>query len=211
VTQTPVDLRALHSVRKGRVEFVDVPALNYLMLEGTGDTDSPAFAAAIRVLYSVSYAAQFLARRAGAAAQPVMPIEALWWVDDPACGDLLATVALGVADLGPLGRGAWKWRAMISQPEPVDESVVHRAIAHAARREIPEFDRVQFERWEEGRAAQILHVGPYTRERATIAALHDAIDEVGLRPRGRHHQIYLTDPQRTAPSRLRTLLRQPVG
>lgn len=211
MTQTPVDLRALHSGRKGHVEFVDVPPSGYLMVDGAGDTDDPAFLAAARALRSVSYAVQFLVRRAGGTARRVMPLEALWWVDDPARGDLLATLALGVAGLGEGFRSSWRWRAMISQPGPVDEALVRRAVEQVARRGVPDLDRLRFERWEEGRAAQILHLGPYPGDGPTIAALHQAIEEAGLQPRGRHHQIYLTDPLRTAPSRLRTLLRQPVA
>jgi hypothetical protein len=210
MTQTPVEARALPGLRKGRVEFLDVPAQNYLVLDGEGDTDDPPFAAASRALHSVSFAAQFLVRQGGAAAPRVMSLEALWWTDDPAQGDLVAAVALGVADLGRGTRATLRWRAMIGQPEPVDAAIVRRAVDQVARREIPDLDKVRFERWEEGRVAQVLHLGPGAGDGPSVAALHHAIEESGHRPRGRHHQIYLTDPLRTAPSRLRTLLRQPV-
>jgi hypothetical protein len=222
VTETSVDLRSLYGGRRGRVQFVDVPPLNYLLVAGEGDPSGSAFTDAVRALYIVSYRAHLKVKRERGDAAKVMPVEALWWAEDPIHRDLLAAVALGFADFADSAhsgrsadsasshRGTWRWQAMIVQPEPVDEDVVAQAITEAGAKGLPALDRLRFERWHEGRAAQLLHVGPYAGEGRAIIALHDAIEAAGCRPRGRHHEIYLSDPRRTAPENVRTLLRHPV-
>jgi hypothetical protein len=109
-----------------------------------------------------------------------------------------------------LARSGTAWRALMVQPPPVDAAVVAEALERAHRRPPPALDRVRLERWEEGRSAQLLHVGPYASENPSIDLLHREIAELGLRPYGRHHEIYLDDPRRSRPERLRTILRQPV-
>jgi len=92
-----------------------------------------------------------------------------------------------------------------------DRRIGHRPSGRAvAQKDLPTLDEVRFESWKEGRSAQVLHVGPYVEEAPTIALLHDTIDSAGWRPRGRHHEIYLSDARRSAPERLRTILRHPV-
>jgi len=108
-------------------------------------------------------------------------------------------------------RERWQWRALIAQPDPVDKSAVEQAIEQArAKKDLPALDRLRYERWVEGRCAQVLHVGPYADEGPSIARLHAGIAAAGYRPRGRHHEIYLGDPRRTPPEKLRTILRHPV-
>jgi hypothetical protein len=99
---------------------------------------------------------------------------------------------------------------MIMQADPIDAVVVAEAVAQARGKDLPALDRLELRTWEEGRCAQLLHVGPYSEEAPSLTRLHTAIAEAGLRPRGRHHEIYLGDPRRSAPQRLRTILRQPV-
>jgi hypothetical protein len=111
---------------------------------------------------------------------------------------------------------AWHWTALMWQPDVVTpEQVEHFRLdaerkAAAKKEPRPGLARIRFERWREGPSAQILHIGPYDAEAPTIARLHEAIESRGLRLRGRHHEIYLGDPRRTAPERLKTILRQPV-
>jgi hypothetical protein len=108
-------------------------------------------------------------------------------------------------------RDRWRWRAMIMQLPPIDETVIGQAITEAhAKKDIAELDALRYERWEEGPSAQIMHVGPYATEATSIVALHRAIAEHGSRPHSRHHEIYLGDPRTSAPERLRTILRQPI-
>ena len=196
-----VDLKPLYRARKGRVDFVDVPELGYLVLDGSGapDESKGPLQQAIQTLFKASYGAHFAAKKLLGDAPPVMPIEALWWVEGP-----------DPTDLDHAAADAWRWRAMIVQPPPIDEEIVAGVVARLEKKDVPCLTELRFERWEEGRCAQTLHVGPYEAEGPTIAALHRAISEAGCRPRGRHHEIYLGDPRRSAPERLRTMIRQPV-
>jgi hypothetical protein len=128
-----------------------------------------------------------------------MPLEGLWWVDDMS--------RFTIDD-----KTSWKWTALIAQPDLVTDELVHKALAAAAaKRPLPAAGRVRLERFCEGRAAQVLHLGPFSAEGPTIAGLHGFIAEQGLGRRGQHHEIYLTDPSRTAPERLKTVIRQPVA
>jgi hypothetical protein len=208
---TPLQqLDVLYKARKGAVDLVDVPFLSYAMIEGQGDPDGSAFGEAVQALYSVSYAAHFALKKRSGENTKVMPLEALWWVDEPGQFDLLEKVAAGDATMADTDRNKWQWQAMIVQPEPIDAELVAQAVQESRSKNLPALDRLRFVQWEEGRCAQILHVGPYSEEASTIVRLHQAIAEAGLKPRGRHHEIYLGDPRRSAPEKLRTVLRQPV-
>lgn len=204
------EFRTLYRARAARVAFVDVPAGQYLVLAGAGDPDSAAFAAAAEVLQAVSHAAHFVVKRRTGVAPRLMPLEALWWVEDPARVDLLATVALGFGDLGGGEHRSWRWQAMIMQPPGIDHAAFDQAVLLARKKDFPALDEVRFESVEEGRAAQILHVGPHAEQAATLAVLHDAIDAAGYRPGEPQHEIYLRNPWRCDPARLRTILRLPV-
>jgi hypothetical protein len=140
-----------------------------------------------------------------------MPLEGLWWVDDPAQQDIVAAVARGEVTMADSDRGSWRWQALIMQPDPIDAELIAAATAEAAsKKDLPGLARLEYIRWAEGRCAQLLHIGPYAAEAPSIAALHEAIAEAGYRPRGRHHEIYLGDPRRSAPEKLRTIIRHPV-
>jgi len=181
--------------------LVDVPPLTYLMIDGQGDPNTaPEYAAAVRALYSVAYGVKFAVRRAGGPNVTVMPLEGLWWAPD-------------MSAFHTLDKGAWHWTMMIMQPDVVTAEVVERARAAAsakAKAPAAALDRLRLDRFAEGRAAQVLHVGPYAAEGPTIQRLHAYIAEQGLRLSGKHHEIYLGDPRRSAPERLRTVIRQPV-
>ena len=194
----PTDVTQLYKARRGVVEFVAVPELNYLSVPGEGEPEGHAFADAIQALFSVSYGAHFLVRKRDGARTRVMPLEALWWADD------MSSFVTG-------DRERWQWQAMIVQPEPIDSHTIAEAVAHADAKGVPSLDRLRFERWTEGLCAQVLHVGPYSAEGTTIQALHEAIRTAGYALRGRHHEIYLGDPRRSAPEKLRTIVRQPVA
>ena len=126
-----------------------------------------------------------------------MPLEALWWTK----GD-----ALDVDN-----KSDWNWTAMIRQPDFVDAETMGDAICQAAaKRPLAAMAKLRFERFEEGLCAQVMHVGPYSEERPTIERLHAFIGEQGCEPAGKHHEIYLGDPRRAAPEKLRTVVRQPV-
>lgn len=204
----PVD--TLYKPRRGKVEFVDVPEMAFLVVPGHGAPEGPAFVAAIQALYAVSFGAHFLVKRAFGDTPQVMPLEALWWLGDDDQQALVEAVVHGEGTMADTDRDRWRWQAMIMQPEPIGAAVVAEAVAQARTKDLAALDRVNFRTWEEGRCAQLLHVGPYSAEAPSLRRLHAAIGEAGMRPRGRHHEVYLGDPRRSAPERLRTILRQPV-
>ena len=194
------ELAPLYRPKAGRPSIVDVPSMAFLMIDGSGPPEPGGeYADAIQTLYPVVYTLKFRTK----ATDPerdfsVMPLETLWRSADGS--------SLDVAD-----RAAWTWTAMIAVPDGVRKPDVATATREAAgRRALPLKDRVRLARLREGRCAQVLHVGPYDREQPTIEALAAFIHEQGLEPSGAHHEIYLSDPNRTAPERLRTIVRQPV-
>jgi len=187
--------------------LIDVPALPYLMVDGAEAPGGGGFAGAVAALYATAYAIKFAIKKAGSDPDyGVAPLEALWWSADGRPVDPSARPA------------AVRWKAMVMQPDFVDRRRVDAGIAAAraklAKKNAPAnaaLDRIVLERLAEGRAAQLLHVGPYAEEGADIERLHAFIAQQRLAPRGRHHEIYLNDPARTAPEKLKTILRQPVG
>jgi hypothetical protein len=181
-------------------QLVEVPALWFLCVDGHGDPNtSPAYAGAVEALFAVSYAAKFAIRRSGGEDFKVSPLEGLWTAAD------LSAFLTG-------DKGDWDWTMMIRQPESVSAELVDRLVEEAAiRKGIAPARRVRLERFEEGHAAQVLHVGPYAAEGPTIARLHEFLHEHGFTFDGhvhRHHEIYLGDPRRAAPEKLRTIIRQ---
>lgn len=196
-TTGKVDLtRAFHALYTARADpvFVDVPEFSYLMIDGHGDPNtSPSYVAAVEALYSVAYAVKFALKRAGGPDFAVMPLEGLWWAADMS--------AFSAGD-----KSAWDWTMMIMQPDQVTVDLVGEA---RAKKGISA--ELGLRRLAEGRAAQLLHVGPYSAEGPNIRRLHAFIAEQGCRLAGKHHEIYLGDPRRAAPEKLRTIIRQPVA
>lgn len=194
----PGEVRELYRARPEPV-IVDVPEMAFLMIDGCGDPNvDPGFQEAIQALYAVAYTAKFTNRRAGGEDFRVMPLEALWWTSES-------------SPFADAASRDWSWTLMLMQPDHVSAELVEHARETASdRRPLDAIARVRLERFEEGRAAQVLHVGPYAAEAPTIERLHAFIGQSGLHPRGRHHEIYLGDPRRAAPERLKTIIRQPV-
>jgi hypothetical protein len=193
------EYKALYAAAAGPA-LVEVPELQFLMVDGAGDPNgSEEYQDAVQALFSVSYALKFAVKRAADGMDyGVMPLEGLWWVDD-------------ISRFSFDDRSDWRWTGMIFQPAVVTEELLAQVVeASGAKRRLPATGRLRLERFEEGRAAQVLHTGPYSAEQPTISRLHEFIEERGLALRGKHHEIYLTDPSRTAPERLKTILRQPV-
>ena len=200
---TKLDLKkehlALYSAT-GQCTIVDVPELAYLMIDGTGDPNAAQeYQDAVSALYSVAYKTKSIARADTGMDHTVMPLEGLWWTDDMA--------AFSMDD-----KSNWHWTMLIAQPDHVSAGHVAGAIEHAAtKKKLDGAGAVRLERWAEGRAAQLLHSGPYSDEAPTIDKLHTFIAEAGMSLRGKHHEIYLSDPSRVAPEKLKTIIRQPVG
>lgn len=194
-------------------ELVDVPEMHFLMIDGRGDPATSArYHEAIEALYPVAYALKFLGKGQGRDFV-VPPLEGLW--DSPEVRKGLEGVTeeeAWVQAFKAADREAWEWTAMIRQPDWVTSEMVQEAKGKAgAERTLPGLDRLRLESYREGLSVQILHVGPYADEAPTLARLHTRyLPGNGLTEAGRHHEIYLSDPRRTAPGRLRTILRQPV-
>ncbi|UGQ44788.1 GyrI-like domain-containing protein [Massilia endophytica] len=186
-----------HASAKGVVE-VQVPRLRFLMVDGEGDPNtSPWYAEAVEALFSVSYTAKFMVKKAAQTDYAVMPLEGLWWSDD-------------MSSFTSNDRSKWKWTMMIMQPHFVEQAVIEAALAEVKRKKgLPALDELRLEDFMEGRCAQILHVGPFSEEGPTIQRVHDFIGERSALA-GRHHEIYLSDVRRADPARWKTIIRQPM-
>lgn len=194
------DLPGLYAPAPG-IGVVDVPELGFLMADGHGDPNSSSdYADVVSALFTASYAIRALAKDELSRVHTVGPLEGLWSAPD--------------LDVYTIARdkSAWDWTMLIVQPDWITADLAGRAIEVARRRKrLAALDRLRFERLTEGRCVQALHVGPYDAEGPLIARMHaEFMPANGLVPTGRHHEIYLSDPQRTDPAKLRTILRQPV-
>ena len=179
---------------------VDVPALQFLMVDGHGDPNtSTAYRDALASIYPVAYKLKFASKQALDRDYTVMPLEALWWAEDMS------------SFTSERDKSRWDWTVMLLVPDWLDHEDVERARAAASRSQPPALDQVRLERWEEGRCVQTLHVGPYEAEAPVLETMHQqVIPARRLTMRGKHHEIYLNDSRRTDPAKLRTILRQPV-
>ena len=199
-----VDLKKqipVYSAPRDGFETVTVPPMRYLAVDGAGDPNTAqSYADALATLYPVAYALKFLSKRELDRDYVVMPLEALWWADDMAA----FTVARD--------KSRWRWTAMILVPEWLTDEHVGTAIERVrAKGGAPSLEALRVETLDEGLCVQTLHIGSYDDEGPVLARLHDQfIPAHGLRMSGRHHEIYLSDPRRAAPEKLRTILRQPV-
>ena len=172
---------------------------DYLMVDGQGDPNtSQAYQEAVGALYSVSYTLKFMVKKGEMMIDyKVMPLEGLWWTED-------------MSRFSMDEKEAWKWTAMIMQPDFVTAELVEAAKDQAQRKKgLVAISLTRFKVFREGRAAQIMHIGPYAEEAPTIEKLHEFIAAQGGTLSGKHHEIYLSDPNRTAPEKLKTIIRQP--
>jgi hypothetical protein len=197
-----VDARAAWGdIYRARAEprSVEVPRIEFLMVDGHGDLDGSAFHRALEALYAVAYVVKFRVRKLPRPLDlQVMPLEGLWWIPDARVWDFD-------------DKSDWDWTLMLPQPDVVTPELVNDVVASVReRRRMVTLDLVRFEPFEEGRCAQALHRGPLSAERPTLERLFNFIRREGLVPVGKHHEVYLTDPQRTSPGNMRTIVRQPV-
>lgn len=202
-TAPGTDLRRTHpDVWRARdePELVVVPPIRYLMVDGTGDPRTvPAYTAAVQTLYAVSYGVRGIVKASGGEPWTVMPLEGLWWADD-------LTTFTARAE-----RDDWRWTMLIAQHDGVTDDLVTEALAIAVGKgKTPAADLLRYEVLDEGECVQVLHRGPYSAEGPAIERLHAFAADAGRALRGRHHEVYLSDPRRVAPERMRTILRQPV-
>ena len=192
-------LASLYKAPSDRFVSVEVPEMQFVRVDGAGDPNTAAvYRQAIEWLYSVSYALKFAVKAAGKADYGVPPLEGLWWADDP-------------ADFVARRKDRWCWTLMIMAPDVVDRPLFDAAIEKSRKKLGDPPPSLRLDRFAEGRSLQILHIGSYDDEAPTLARLHDEVMPLqGLTFAGRHHEIYLSDARRTAPAKLKTILRQPV-
>ena len=201
VFEHPRDRDDEYRVRRNEVRLLSIPDHRFVMVDGSGPAGGEAFEERMPGLYGVAYGLRFALKRRSVPGK-VGPLEGLWWH------------AEGRTDLDEIlagDRSAWRWTLMIILPEEATEVEIEEQLAVGRTKvELEVAASLRVESFAEGDVAQVLHVGPYAAERSSIERLHEGIAEAGLRPRGRHHEVYLGDPRRTAAERLRTLLRHPV-
>ena len=193
------ELKHFYQPSAKEVVQVEVPAFQFLMIDGEGDPNtSRKYAEAVEALFSVSYTTKFMVKKGAQGIDyAVMPLEGLWWSDD---------LSVFVAN----DRAKWKWTMMIMQPRFVEEAVIQAAILEVKRKKaLAAVTALRLENFYEGRCAQILHVGPFSEEGPTIQRVHDFI---GARSAlaGKHHEVYLSDIRRVDPGKWKTILRQPM-
>jgi hypothetical protein len=195
------ELQHLYEPSVKDIKLVDVPEMNFLMIDGQGDPNTcQEFSDSVEALYALSYALKFMIKKGELQVDyGVMPLEGLWWADD--------MTHFSVED-----KSNWKWTVMIMQPAPVTPALVAAAYEQVEAKKNPvALGWVRFKSFAEGRAAQIMHVGPFSEEGPTIERLHEYIQANGYACAGKHHEIYLSDIRKAAPENWKTVIRQPIG
>lgn len=192
-------LPALYNAPSGRFVSVDVPVMQFVKIDGQGDPNTgPAYKRAIEWLYPVSYAMKFAAKATLGRDYVVPPLEGLWWAADP-------------SDFVARRKHLWRWTMMIMVPDFVERPLYIAALETAGKKLGEPPSTMRLESLAEGWCFQTLHIGSYDEEGATLAELHDKImPQSGVTFAGPHHEIYLSDPRRTTPEKLKTILRQPI-
>jgi hypothetical protein len=192
------EFKNLYNPSAKEVSVVDVPAMNFLVVDGEGAPSSPQYSAAVEALFSVAYSLKFMVKKGKEIDYPVMPLEGLWWVED-------------MTKFSADRKDEWKWTAMIMQPKYVTSDEFNLAVEQVKKKKNPAaLPKVRFERFKEGPAAQIMYVGPFSAEEPTIVKIHAHIQNGGNVLSGKHHEIYLNNPATTAPEKLKTIIRQPM-
>ncbi len=174
--------------------------MNYLMVDGKGDPNTAQeFADAITAVFSVAYTLKFMVKKSALAIDyGVMPLEALWWAED------MSTFSSG-------DKSNWLWTVMIAQPPFISKEMVQAACAEVKKKKDPAaLAKLRFEEFVEGLSAQLMHIGPFSEEGPNIERVHQFIAESGHQRYGKHHEIYLSTIRKAAPSKWKTVIRQPM-
>jgi hypothetical protein len=193
------ELNHLYRPTTKRIDIVDVPEMNFLMVDGKGDPNTAKeYSDAIEALYSVSYTLKFMVKKNLNVDYGVLPLEGLWWADD------MNNFSTGTKD-------KWNWTALIMQPQYVTKDRVEEAFETVRKKkDLPALQKMKFASFNESLSAQTMHIGPYADEGPTIQRVHDFIRESDYELRGKHHEIYMSDPRRSKPEKLKTIIRQPI-
>ncbi|GAI38387.1 unnamed protein product, partial [marine sediment metagenome] len=194
------ELKHLYKPSPRKPEIVDVPKMNFLMIDGKGDPNtSQEFKNAIEALFSVSYTLKFMIKKGELAIDyGVMPLECLWWVED-------------MSKFSIERKDEWLWTLMIMQPALITKDSVVEAVEKVKeKKNLPAIIKLRFESFHEGKSAQIMHIGPFSEEGPTVEKIHNFIQENTYKLRDKHHEIYLSDIRKGDPKKWKTIIRQPI-
>jgi hypothetical protein len=195
------ELKHLYLPSSKAFSVVDVPAMRYLMIDGHGDPNTEqSYKDAVEALYVVAYKLKFTSKKALDRDYVVPPLEGLWWAEDMQSFTTM------------WDKSTWDWTMMITQPSWVTGEMVADVVKEvAAKKDLPALPKLRFETYHEGLAVQVMHIGSYDDEAPTIHRMHhEFMPENGYEPTGKHHEIYLGDPRKVTPEKLKTVIRQPV-
>ncbi|HWR07600.1 GyrI-like domain-containing protein [Sporomusa sp.] len=194
------ELKELYLASSKACSITTVPAMNFLMIDGRGNpNNSLEFQNAVEALFSVAYTLKFMIKKIANIDYGVMPLEGLWWCDD-------------MEQFSIENKDIWKWTLMIMQPSHITRELFSEAAEKVSKEKgLVAVDKVNFGTYEEGKAAQILHIGPFSGEGPTVAKLHTFISDNQYQMNGKHHEIYLSDTRRGKPENWKTIIRQPIA
>jgi len=195
------DLKEYYQAKLDKIVTVNVPKMNFIMIDGHGDPNtSRDYIDAIQTLYPIAYGIKFYCKKELGIDFGVMPLEGLWWTENMDNFDMK-------------DKSNWLWTAMIMQPEFINKVIFDKIVEQTKEKKNPvAINKIRFESYNEGRAAQTMYVGPYADEGVTIQSVHTFIKDQGGKldsTNKHHHEIYLSDPRRAEASRLKTIIRQP--
>jgi hypothetical protein len=181
-------------------QILDIPTMNFLMIDGHGDPNTALeYQAAVSALYTLSYTLKFdLKKIADSPDYKVFPLQGLWWSVD-------------MSDFLTGNKSNWDWTIMIAQPQWITAENIDQAKKKAAAKvDMKVLEKVRFEPFTEGTVVQMMHIGPYSAEGPNIARIHEFARQQGYELTGKHHEIYMGDPRRSTPEKLKTIIRQPI-
>jgi hypothetical protein len=195
------ELKQLYQPSTKEVSQVDAPSMNFLMIDGKGDPNTAQeYADAVEALFATAYTLKFMIKKGQLAIDyGVMPLEGLWWADD-------------MSKFTTADKSNWLWTMMIAQPPFVTQAMADAAMVEVTKKKNPAaISRLRFESFDEGKCAQIMHIGPFSEEGPNIEKVHRFIETGGHQRHGKHHEIYLSDIRKAAPAKWKTVIRQPMS
>lgn len=195
------ELKPFYKPSAKKFSIVTVPPMQFLMVDGAGNPNtSQEYADAITTLYAVSYTVKFMMKQEHGRDYTVMPLEGLWW-----------GTPRGKMHFTKEDKDQFIWMSMIMQPDFVTPELMQEGIKRAVKKKpLPSVDKLRFETYDEGLSVQMLYFGPFADEGPTIERMHQHAFDEGYQLRGKHHDIYLSDFRRTAPEKLKTVIRHPI-
>jgi hypothetical protein len=207
-------MKDLYRPPRGKFAVVEVPEMNYIMIDGQGDPNTAVvYQQAVEALYATSYKLKFMSKNELGKDYIVPPLEGLW-----SSGGMEGQLAAArdenewLSRFAEADRNEWQWTMMIMQPDWIMAERFEQIRAKVEKAKgLPALEKMRFESYGDGLSVQVMHIGPYADEGSVLAKMHlDFIPNNGYAEIGKHHEIYLSDPRKTAPEKLKTVLRQPV-